>query len=310
MKYPEKNLYFLYGNDESKLNECRMYLVENFLTKEEREENYIEFSPKPSRKKQSLTEIMPDLLAELGTVSFFPDSRRVIVVYNLEELYHLSFSSKSSPGKKKKKEGKDEPSREAYFIKYLEDQLLKSSNILILVNVENYEENLRVNEKSNLFKAFRKLGHDEKFSERRLSWDFEDAFRERNLSKSLEIIRSWMRKNEDSAKKGIFNSLLKQITLMLQAKVEQSKRTNINADLSQLLFPQNLKFHISKEQDFIQKKIRRRQKNYTVSELMDALQKLLKINAILYPRTSDLYVPDFQLVIEHFIIDLIKNKKR
>lgn len=309
MKYPEKKIYFLYGNSENKLNDCRLELVEHFLSKEEREENYIEFSPKSSRKKQSLSQIMPDLLGELGTVSFFPDSRRVVVVYNLEELYLPS--SKSKSGKKTKDESQGKAAREAYFIKYLEDQLLTSNNILIIVNVEDYEDNLRVSEKSNLFKALNKLGHTltKPFSTRSLLWNLEDAVRDRNLKNSLEIIRNWMQKDENSAKRSIFYVLLKQIILMLQAKVKL-KKTDKFTDMSQTLFPKTLKYNLSKEMDFMQKKVMEGQKRYTVAELTDALPKLLKINIILYPRTSDLYVPDFQLVIEHFFVDFMKRDKQ
>jgi hypothetical protein len=307
MKYPEEQIYFLYGNEENKLNDCRLEIVEHFLSKEEREENYIEFSPKSSRKKQSLEQVMPDLLGELGTVSFFPDSRRVAVVYNLEELYISSSKSKSE--KKTKENSKGKRAREPYFIKYLEDQLLKSNNVLIIVNVEDLEDNVRVDVNSTLFKALKKLGHHEKFSDRPLMWNLEDALRERNLVKSLEIIRVWMQKDESSARRGIFLVFVKQIILMLQAKV-RLKKTDTYTDPSQTLSPQNLKYNLSKEKDFVQKKIMEGQKHYTVLELMDALQKLVKINIILYPRTSDLYVPDFQLVIEHFIVDFMKRNKR
>jgi hypothetical protein len=298
MKYPEKKIYFIYGNEENRLNECRLELVDHFLSKEEREQNYVEFSPTPSRKKQSLSQIMPDLLGELGTVSFFPDSRRVVVVYNIEDLYM------------KKEESQAKAAQEAYFIKYLEDQLLESNNILILVNVEDYEQNLRVNEKSNLSKALKKLGHVETFTDRPLKWNLEDAIRERDLLKSLEIIHAWMTKNEESAKRSIFSSLLKQIVLMLQAKVI-SKRVNVyQEDPSQTLFPKDLKYNLSHEKDFIRRRIEKGQKLYTVTELTEALQKLLKINIILYPQTTDLYVPDFQLVIEHFFVDFMKRRKR
>ena len=309
MKYPEKQVNLIYGNDLEKVNQARRELTEHYLKKEEREENYIEFSPPASRKKQSLEKIMPDLLAELGTISFFPDSRRVVVVYNLEELYNVRSKKQAQP------ETKEKISSEAYFIKYLEDQLPQTNNILILVNTEDYESFQRINKNSHLFRAIKKLGFvNDKCYSRPLIWELEDAFRDRNLEKTLSLFRTWLQKDEDSAKRSVFFSILKQIVLMLQAKVHLKKSNNFTSpdgdQASRILFPKELKYNLSTEQDFIQKKVYNAQKRYTTMELTTGLKKMLKINEYLYPQTSDIYVPDFQVMLEAFLVEFMTRDKK
>ncbi len=306
MKFPHKQIYFFYGNEEERLNEARRELVDSLLSKEEREENYAEFFPPPQKKRLLLGKIMPDLLAELGTISFFPDSRRVAVVYNLDELFRRKFSY----GSKKKKTTtakKMETDVVAYFIKYLEYQLLKTNNVLILINVEDYEQNRRVGEKSKLVMAIRKIGYIAKFASTPLTWDFEDALRGRNLSGAIEITRRWFKKDAHNARKFIFYSMVRQIILMLQAKVSSKKRAEfqLNPELYNALFPDDLKINIARERDFLQRKIKDGMRHYSITELTTALRKLLDINVFLYPRTTDIYVPDIQVIYEKFLVELM-----
>ena len=319
MKFPKKQIYFFYGNEEEKLNQARVELVSFLLSKEEREQNYVEFSPSGMKKHLPLASIMPELLADLGTMSFFPDSKRVIVVYNLQELYGGERGKRRPPrekgkkGKKGEKEEKGKITPEAYFIKYLQDQLPETNNVLILINVEDLEENIRIAENSTLVKALVKLGHHEhkQFSSRALRWDLEDALKERNLQKTVEITRSWIDKDEKSARRGIFQVTLRLMILMLQAKISLKKKDtfNLQSDLIKTLFPHDLEYNYLKEHDFVQKKIMEGQKRYTTGELMEALQKLLPINQYLYPLTTDPYVPDFQIVMERFFVELIGRRR-
>jgi len=319
MKFPEKQIYFFYGNEEERLNQARVELVSFLLTREEREENYVEFSPSATKKYLPLASVMPELLAELGTMSFFPDSKRVVVVYNLQELYGGERGKRKPPAEKEEKEEKGEKEEkkkitpEAYFIKYLQDQLPQTHNVLILINVEDLEENIRIAENSTLVKALVKLGHHEhkQFSSTALRFKLEDAIRERNLPKTIDISRSWIEKDEESSRRGIFQATLKLIILMLQAKISLKKKEtfNLQSDLTKTLFPQDLKFNYFKEHDFVQKKIMEGQKRYTTGELTEALRKLLPINQYLYPQTTDPYVPDFQIIMERFFVELISQRR-
>jgi len=276
----------------------------------------VEFSPSATKKYLPLASIMPELLAELGTMSFFPDSKRVVIVYNLQELYGGERGKRRPPrekGEKGEKEEKGKITPESYFIKYLQDQLPQTNNVLILINVEDLEENIRIAENSTLVKALVKLGHHEhkQFSSRALRWDLEDALRERNLQKTIDISRSWMDKDQDSARRGIFQVTLRMMILMLQAKISLKKKDtfNLQSDLTKTLFPQDLKYNYLKEHDFVQKKVMDGQKRYSTGELMEALQKLLSINQYLYPLTTDPYVPDFQIVMERFFVELISQRR-
>ena len=312
MTFPEKQVYFFYGNEEEALNKARRELVGSLLTREEREDNYLEFAPGVQRKRLKLVSVMPDLLAELGMVSFFPDSRRVVLVYNLDELYKRRKKSGGSGPKsvEKEKKGKKKAKPNAYFIRYLEDQLPETSNILIMINTENYEENLRVAENSTLFKALAKIGHVEKFSSRPLQWEFEDAVRGKRLVPAIQIMRRWIKKDPDSARRIVFHSLVKQVILLMQAKV-RSKRKNalaLNPELEQLLFERDIRYNLSRERDFLQRKYMQGQKGYTARGLQEALRSLLDINRYVFPQTTDVYVPDIQIIFERFLVELMSGK--
>lgn len=303
MKKSKRQIYLLYGNDQEKLNKARTDLVASFLSREEREENYVEFYPPGNQKTVPLSRVMPDLLAELGTVSFFQDSRRVVVLYNLKEI----FSSRSSKGPKKKQSKAEKLSHEAYFIKYLEDQLPQTDNIIILVNTEDFEKRLRINLKSNLLRALSKIAHIEKYSAGALVFAFEDALRNRDLTSTLAVLREWFGKEPETARRSAFYSLVRQISLILQVKVMEKMGGGypVDSDIRQLLFPSDMMINYQKERDFNQKKIKRGARLYTTGELISSLRKLLEMNVYIYPSTTDEFVPDIQIVYEQFLVELM-----
>ena len=304
-----KLIYFLHGNMANDLNERRREIVNKALSREEREENYVEFSPKANRKKTELKSILPDLISEMGTVSFFPDSKRVAVVYNLDELYMKKRKGKAKKSSGKKK-GKKE-SREAFFIRYLEEDLPQTGNILIIVNNENLEENDRINKKSRLYKAIYKLGEVEEFSSKPLMWDFQDAIHNRKLVDALKIADKWMAKDRNSGKNSIVNILIREIILMLQVKVSEKITPGWGgnyAETMETFFPKDLRYNYTNLKSYPAQKLKRSRKNYTVAELNRALENLLEINKHLFPLTTDPYVPDIKILIEKFLVEMMSRK--
>jgi DNA polymerase III delta subunit len=307
--FPKKPIYLLYGNEEEKLNEDRCSIVEMYLPREKREENYREFTPKASQTRLPLASFMPELLAELGTISFFPDSCRVIVIYNLAELYGRKASSDEEPSEDSPKLWKGKVSPEVYFIKYLEKELPDTSNILIFQNTEDPDKNLRVNEKGNIFKTITKSGHKIKHFSNPINWRLEDAIMKRNLPEALNILRQWMEKDPDTARSKVFQSLVKRIVLLLQAKVITAKKKKIESvsELEETLFPDGMTYNLLNEHPWIQSKIEEGSARYTMTELTRALQKTLEIGTYVFPKTTDVYVPDMQIVYERFLVEFLSG---
>ena len=314
MKFPKKQIYLLHGNDESNLNNDRCEVVDAFLIKEERGENYKEFSPKGTKTRVNLSEILPELLMELGTISFFPNSRRVVVVYNLDELYGAKRSSSGAASKKdsdKKTRKSDKPNHEARLIEYLEKSLPVTNNVIIFQSAEDAENNLRVKEQSPLYKTISKHGHIIEHTVMPLAWQLENTIKDRDLKSALNIRKIWYMKDSDGASNKIFYSLLRSIVLLLQAKVIDSKRKQ-RMPLEQIrhvFFPSEIKYNILGLPPKVRSYIEEASKNYTIAELNAGLDKLLLIGCYVYPRTTDLYVPDLQLLFDKFLIEFIGETK-
>jgi len=310
-EFPKKPVYLLYGNEEEKLNEDRCAIVDMYLPREKREENYREFTPKASQTKLLLASFMPELLAELGTISFFPDSCRVIVIYNLAELYGRKTSSEEEQSEDSPKLWKGKGSPEPYFIKYLEEELPETNNILIFQNTEDPDKNLRVNEKGNIFKTIVKSGHKIKHFSNPINWRLEDAILKRNLPEALNILREWMEKEPETARSKVFQSLVKRIVLLLQAKVIAVKKRKIESisELEETLFPGGMTYNLLGEHPWIQSKIEEGSVRFTMAELTRALQKILEIGTYVFPKTTDVYVPDMQIVYERFFVEFLSGSK-
>lgn len=308
MNFPKKQVYLLHGNEENAINNDRCEIVDAFLSKDEREENYKEFSPKGNQTRVSLPDILPDLMMELGTISFFPGSRRVVVIYNLDELFGAKRATSAAQKKESgKKPRKSKASQESYFIHYLEESLPTTPNVIIFQNIEDEEENIKVNEKSALCMAIHKLGHSIKHSCLPLAWQLERAVNDRDLKSALKIVKEWFLKDNDGARNKIYNSLWRAIVFLLQAKVIGAKKKQmLSADqMHQVLFPSNLKYNLLSKPSGAQTFIESASNKYSTAELNAALNKLLPIGGYVFPRTTDLYVPDIQIIFEKFLVELI-----
>lgn len=310
MKHSQKQIYLLHGNDEIKLNDVRCQIVDSLLAKEEREENLKEYSPKGLKTRVYLPEILQELMMELGTISFFPDSRRVVVIYNLDELYSSKRSSSSAAQKKesdKKSRKSDKPSNEARLVKYLEESLQSTNNIIIFQNAEDKEDYIWVNQHGALYKTIIKLGEKFEHSVQPLSWQLEKTINERDLKGALNIVKTWFMKDSDGARSKIYNSLCKTILLLLQAKVIASKRKQRMPldQMRQMFFPSDLKYNLLDKNQKGSSYIEKASEKYTIAELNSGLNKLLPIGSYVYPRTTDLYVPDMQFLYEKFLVEFI-----
>ncbi|HPB30306.1 MAG TPA: hypothetical protein PLB62_02520 [Candidatus Sumerlaeota bacterium] len=315
-------VFFLYGNEEDQLVQERLRILDQCLPSDQREENLVEFYPQGNQKTLNLGKIIGDLLSELGTVSFFLDSRRVVILYNLQELYirrgrdtsageeedsEDNESDKAAPASPKGQKNPQNISSESMLIRYIEEQLPETPNVLIIVNVEDYEKNQRVDLNAPLVKALSRVGQVKKFASGALIFTMEDSIRERDLRKALDALEKWFKRDPESARRNVFYSILKQLTLLLQAKVMESRRfgAEIKEEDREMIFPSSLKYNLLKERDFNQRKVIRGAKMYSTSELIRGMENLLHLNQYIYPMTTDQFVPDIKIMYEKFLLELL-----
>ena len=76
-----------------------------------------------------------------------------------------------------------------------------------------------------------------------------------------------------------------------------------------VFFPSEIKYNILGLPPKVRSYIEEASKNYTIAELNAGLDKLLLIGCYVYPRTTDLYVPDLQLLFDKFLIEFIVETK-
>ena len=78
------NLYLIHGEDEVRILDERKRIVENLLPEEYQAENLCEIEPIGNRPLD-LKSCAMDIVNELGTLSFFEEARRVVIVSNLQD---------------------------------------------------------------------------------------------------------------------------------------------------------------------------------------------------------------------------------
>lgn len=289
--------YLIYGENEVDINNERMNLVNSLLTQEERLQNLTEMEP-PQGRLLSLSNIGSDLMAELSTLSLFPESKRVVVVYNLENFF--------------KSEKKTQASKEIdeFFSKFLQKELPATNNIVVFINFENYEKKRTIDKKSVLFETISSIGIIKEFKEQPILWQMEPLILQRNVPGCIELFRAWLKKDLNAPRK-LFNLFVKIINLLIQIKIKDDMPSDLtkNFDLETSLFPTKMPQNIKTLNPYVLKRYMTSSHLFSLEKLIWANKQLLNLNKIVFPQSSDIYVPDVNTSIELFILKFLSTEK-
>ncbi len=292
-------IYLLHGDNEASINDAKLALISKHLSPELRSHNYIEFSSTAPRWSISLSSIHADLISELSMLSLLPDTKRVVVAYNLSELYQKARRRTKTTDDKKKSTHLE------YLLEFLSGPFQHVPNVLILVAIEDHGKRRSVNKKSPLYSLVKKIGLVQEMSDKPLAYRLTDALLTQNTSQCIKVFRQWFTSHE-KARQSIFRTVLNDIHLLLQAKILNAKESALATDkrLKEILFPKEFQGNILQQHSYRRKKFQDAALLYSTTQLSYALKYLVRLNTTLYPVQQDRYVPDLQVMFELFLLRL------
>lgn len=286
------SIYLFYGDDEAAVNEAKLRLLKQLLpAAEQREQNVTEFSPSANRFTLPLNKILGELRAELCTPSLFKDSFRIAIVYNLEAFYQREEAHKKLA---------------LSFLEFLRRQFQHSPNVLIFVCAENPDKGRWINMSCPLFLYVKEQGQVRGFRSQ-LRQNLIDSLIARDGLQALKDLRRWWARTKSAVP--IFNALVGSVELLLQAKLLREKKRYAleERELKEKFLKRTMTVSIFKEYPQRQKKFLSAGENFTLRELLSALEKLLELNQYVFPQQSDKYVPDIHLLLETFVLEFTSS---
>lgn len=300
-------VYLIYGTDSARIRQECTRLVGTLLPAEHRAENLTEIEP-PVNRPLALRQILADLTSELATPSFFPGIRRIVIVEQLADLLGGSATAEggeegSSAGRRKSKKQPTGGDPISAFCRFLEHDLPQTDNILILTVVEEPEKRRRIRTTSSLFKAIQSLGRVLQFNEPQVIFQFLDAFATRDLAAALRFLPELL--SDDEGVPSIFRLLTRQVRFLIQAKLlERAGESKEKAEqFAQNYFPPEKGLNLMLEHPFTIQKARRAARRWTLAELNALLPRLERLTKIVYPSSTDVYVPDAEVELERFVME-------
>jgi len=303
-------LYLIHSTDAKWVTQTREALIADLVPNEMRDENLLELF-NSSNQPFRLEDVLPEILSELSTIPFLPDSRRVVVVHDLVDL--IATGGRPPGGKKENKQAPGAVKRLSpieIFAAFVEKDLCATQNVLIFSNIIEPERGQQIASSSKLLKIIKPpVGQILKPARREDDPIFlmTDALLRRQAAPCIKHFRSIYR---EDAKIRIFHAILRNVRLVLQAKVlkmAESKGTARDIIETKYL-PADKKLNLYKQHPYVQEKIYGFAPNFNLRELIQAMGALLDINRVLIPSQKDLYAPDVKILFETFIVGFCQRK--
>lgn len=307
--FPEVPIYLFAGNQVDAILRARDEVLDMLLDRETRAENLTEFSPTSNKFGLELAKLLPEIAADLSTMSFIPGAQKVAVVSNPVELY--GSAGRSAPRKKKKKASarktkapKATPKRDP--LDWIAEGLPATGNHIILLAFEDEAAGREVNDRHPLVQTIGRVGHFQFFRDKKAFWRIEDALLRRDASGCLEAVRDlWKPGKGDQT---VYSAIVRSMRFMLQAKIARERGAMNDEAKQALYFPSRSQFSLMKASEFVRKKYVNRPIPYRTPALIEAYEGMLGVYKALRPRPGDLYVPDAQAMLERTLVKLFESE--
>ena len=305
------NVFLIHSADDVEVLNERLRILDTLLPQDQRDEDLTEFNPSGNRPL-TLSALLPDLLAELGTVSFFPGTPRVAVVNDLSDFWAARQKPRNAAAKSAWEAGKKPAARKAVepverLLRYLEHDFESTGNALIFTVLEDPDKRRTVDKRRKLVEWIKANGQVISFDSRPAIFAFADAILEGNLPNALGLFRESYRKGRADQAMALFSAILRQVHFLLQAKIASAaQRQELSeAFISADLLPGDSKTaNLMKMHPFPRGKYVGAARRFTVAELTQALQDLYQINRHILPSPDDPYVADVGYLMERLLIRL------
>ncbi|CAN5358323.1 hypothetical protein BH09SUM1_BH09SUM1_32470 [soil metagenome] len=303
-----KQLYLIHGNNETDVSNARFDLVNKLLTAEERDSGLTEIRG-PGNQPLSLDRASSEIIGELGTASFIPGAKRVVVVYDLKEL----FGSKGGPKPKAKAKttapAKLKVDRTGAFLEWMKDILPTTENVAIFVCQENEEKFKAVSQESALFQFIQRNGVVIEKKEKPIQYEFEDHVYSGNVAGAVTLLREWIKRTgSDSGGRGkIYSTLSGIVETALQARcVQDAKRDGVpeNQVIVQEGFPT-----LGRMPPFKVKKVHAFAQKMTMETVLGLVRETARLQAIMYPTGEEDYIRPWEDQIEVLLLRMMAARR-
>ncbi len=299
---PPARIHLLYGNQEVKLNDARIDVIGRFLQPEDRAGNLTEIRP-AGNQPLKLERALPEITAELGTISLLGGIPRVVVIHNLADFYGSpSRKAATSAAPSKKKAPAADP------VEALSDFLLgpfaSSENVAVFVCEEDEDRSRTVDENAAVFKLIARLGERRVFREKPIARDLEDALHGGDWATAIAVMRRWRERagSDSGARLKLYRTVAHWVETLVQAKSLHDAHSGGMRAPSDLV-PANSWPSIHRAPDF-----RRRQANQLARGLSWADLRVLvagvhRVQKLMYPAGDEAFVADWSAALEHVLLE-------
>lgn len=305
-----KQIFLLVTSDAKWLTHKREEIIDQFVPREMRDENLREILCAEDKRAKKLDDLLPDIIGELSTIPFLPDSRRVLVVHDLPDFMaggRSTAKAKAKAASAKGKTGKENRRMTALetFIAFARRDLASTNNILIFSTLIEYDHGEYLDEKGPLIQFLKECPLAEiprpPHREQDPLFSLQDALLDRNPVLALRHFRAIY--NPDNSMR-IFRKILETVRFLLQSNIlAKVQEKGLSATRIQSYLPEEKNLNFQQQAPFVQNKFQRARSRFQLRELMQAMDRLLEINENLIPSPNALYVPDKQFMIETFIVE-------
>lgn len=303
-------LYLIHGNSEAEVNNARYELVCSLLTPEERDAGLTEVRA-AGNQPLTLDRAMSEIIGELGTGSFIPGAKRVVVVHDLKEFYDASkkkgAAAKAKPAKETKApKGRD---RVEVFAEWLEQTLPTTENVAIFVCSESDEKGRVVAQDGDLYRLMRDRGVVIERKEKPLNFDFEDQVLSGNVVGAVTVLHEWIdRAGSDSGTRlKIYNTIAGVVELLLQAVcMDAAREAQVPAAQATVAegFPA-----LARIPSWKAKKVETLARKFTPGTLRELVVALDRMQATLYPTGEEDHVGDWTEMAEMLVLRLTSIRR-
>lgn len=312
-KYPDSRLYLVHGNAQTEVSTVRFELVHQLLTPEERDTGLTEIESagnQPLRIDRALSEI----LEELGTSSFIAGSRRVAVIYDLQELFGSSGGRKKAPARKKpakttKAKAPAKRDRMEVLCEWLRDVLPGTENIAIFVCTESDEKRRTVSKNGPLYRLAQEMGVIIERSEKPVNFEFENHLLSGNPTAALTMLREWLKRagSDSGSRLRIYSTIAGVVQLTFEAKMAQLGREKgipVSHIMAEGAYPR-----LNATPDFKARKFHDLARRLSVETILELMERTNKLQKLLYPSGEEDYVAGWEDQAEVLILQLCTGAK-
>ncbi len=300
----ESQLYLIHGNNEAEVGNARFELVAKLLTPEERDAGLTEIRG-PGNQPLTLQRALSEIIGELGTSSFISGSRRVVVVYDLQDFYAKRRAAKKRAASKTKK-AKPKPAGDPVqaFADWVEEILPTTENIAVFVCNENDEKGKMVAAGSPLYDLIARHGQTIQRRDKPLNFELENHIFSLNTTAAVKVLREWIRRagSDGSGRMKIYSTLSTQVEMLFQARcLDEARKRGVPE--TQVLDASSWP-SLTKMPEWKSKKIRDLSRRYSMQEIRELIESANKLQRLMYPSGEEAYVANWEDFAEVLLIRL------